>query len=89
MPIDKYEATVQSVSAPAASCFAITPNDAGDLEQVTRAIYVGVGGSLKIRTVASEQDVTFVGVAAGSILPIRAIAVRAAGTTASALVGLA
>lgn len=89
MPIDKYEAAIQSVSAPAASCFAITPTDADDLEQATKAIYVGAGGSLTIRTVASEQDVTFVGVAAGSILPIRAVAIRATGTTASGLVGLA
>ena len=54
---------------------------------VTRAIYVGSGGTLAVRLL-SGQTVTFAGVSAGSILPPRADRVLATGTTAGSIVGL-
>ena len=63
------------------------PADA-DLPEVTRGIYVGTAGDLVVRPSDGGGDVTFAGVPAGSILPVRVSQVRAA-TTASDLVGLA
>ena len=42
-----------------------------------------------LRAVDSTQDVTFVNVASGTILDVRATVIRAAGTTASNMIGLA
>lgn len=89
MTIDKFETAAQSVSAPAASCFSITPSDTDNLAEATKALYVGVGGTVTLRAAASMLDVTFVGVPSGSILPVRVYAVRATGTTASDIIGLA
>jgi hypothetical protein len=89
MTIDRYERNAQSVSAPASACFPITPSDTLELSETTKAIYVGIGGSVTLRATGSTADVTFVGVPAGCILPVRADIVRLAGTTASGLVGLA
>lgn len=72
-------------SGPANDAYAITPADT-DLEEPVRSVYVGGAGNLTIRT-PQGTDVTFVGVPAGSIIPVRARQVRAA-TTATNLVGL-
>lgn len=71
---------------------AITPDNSvsyGDKStgRIARAIYVGGDGDL----VAVDQNgnaVTFTGVKAGTILPIRTIRVNATSTTATNLVAL-
>jgi hypothetical protein len=72
---------------PAVHAFAITPHDANDLDYVTRGIYVGGAGNLKV-TMLGGETVTFTGVAAGQIYPIRASRVFATLTTATSLVGV-
>lgn len=89
MTIDNYQDTAKSVSAPAAVCFAIVPSDDMEIAQATKALYIGVGGTVTLRSVGSAADVTFVGLASGSLLPVRVCAVRNTGTTAAGLVGLA
>lgn len=69
--------------------FAITPHDSNELARDVKAIYVGVTGNITLRTRQGGADVLFSNVLAGSILPVRAAYVRATGTTASGLVGLA
>ena len=54
---------------------------------MTRAIYVGTGGDIALVDAAGNA-VTFKAVPQGSVLPVRARAVRVAGTTAADLVGL-
>lgn len=66
---------------------AITPHDTNLLPVITRAIYVGGTGSLKVKT-ADGNDVTFPVVPVGTILPIRAQQVFFTGTGASNLVAL-
>lgn len=89
MPSNPFELSADSVSSPARNCVAIVPNDATDLLVVTKAIYVGTGGNIVLRTIEGAADVTFANVPTGTVLPIRARAIRATGTTASQIVGLA
>lgn len=74
------------LDSPAYEAFAITANGS-ELETYTRLVYVGGAGSI-IAVMASGGTVTFTGVAAGSVLPLRLKAVNA-GTSASGLIGLA
>lgn len=86
---DPFEDAGNSVVAPAADCFEILPNDTSDLAKATKAVFVGIGGDLVIRSVDGQQDVTFRNLADGSILDVRLRAVRLTGTTAGNLIGLA
>ncbi len=74
-------------SDPAYYAAAITASDSVDLANPVRAIYIGGAGNVVITTVAGN-DVTFSGLPAGMILPVRAKRVKATGTTATGLVGL-
>ena len=89
MSSDKFDRAVDSVIAPARNCFSITPSDVGELPVLPKAIYVGNGGDIVLRAVEGCCDVLFVNVASGTILDIRATSIRATGTTASSIVGLA
>lgn len=63
---------------------AITPSDTRNLENPS-VVYIGVGGNIKVTT-ANGDDTTFVGLLAGSILPVQVIRVWNTGTTATNLV---
>ena len=66
---------------------AVTTSDTAELARVTRALYVGGAGNIAV-VMADRTTVTFAGVPAGTVLPIRVRQVRATGTTATNLVGL-
>ena len=73
------------------SAFAITPDDAADLAFIPRTIYVGGAGDLAVipwNEGSPADAVTFVGMAAGSFLPLRVSRVLATGTTATNIVGI-
>lgn len=89
MPIDSFSGFVDSPIAPASRCFSIVPSDETELAVVTKALYVGSGGDVVLRAVDAVADVAFRNVSAGSTLDVRVRAVRAAGTTAADIVGLA
>lgn len=55
--------------------------------QVSRGIYIGVAGNATV-TDCAGNDVLFKGLAAGSVLPVRATQVKASNTTATDLVAL-
>ncbi len=84
---DRYKNTSTGLSSPALDAFAITPNDATDILEVTRALYVGGSGDITLVTKGGTQ-VTFVGISAGAFLPIRASRVLATGTSSTNIVGL-
>ncbi len=71
---------------PVFDAFAVTASDSTDLAQVTRGIYVGGGGHLKV-TLAGGSTVTFSNLSAG-IWPFEVVRVFATGTTATNLIGL-
>ena len=74
-------------SAPANSFVAVTPSDTVDLTPPARALYVGGAGNVVVINAAGTA-VTFIGVAAGSILPIRTTRVNSTSTTATSIVAL-
>lgn len=66
---------------------AVTTHDTNELAKLTRAIYVGGAGGLKV-TMDDGTDVTFAAVPAGTVLRIRARRVFATGTAATNIVAL-
>lgn len=85
---NKFSQSENAAQAPASYAFVITPSNTTDLEQVTRAIYVGGDGNIAVRLYGNSSHVDFIGVKAGTILPIRADRVRSTDTTATNLIGL-
>lgn len=83
---DKFQGHQRGLSSPPEEAAAVTPNDTTPLAQASRAIYVGGAGNLSV-TMLGGQNVTFA-VQAGTLLPLRASHVRAAGTTATGIVAL-
>lgn len=76
-----------SLTAPGVGGAAITPSDTADLGLPARAIYIGGGGNIKLKTV-DGSILTFAGLVAGTILPVRALKVYSTDTTATSLVAL-
>lgn len=73
---------------PATLAVAITPDNSNDLVTVTRGIYVGVSGDLKVDMAGGSSGITFTNLAAGVIHPIRARRIYATGTDATDILGL-
>ena len=86
---DTFKLTSDSVMAPARAPFAITPHDSNGLPTIPKAIYIGTGGTLVLRGIDGTADATFVNLGDGQVLDVRASHVRATGTTAANLIGLA
>jgi hypothetical protein len=84
---DLFATHATVLDSPAQDGFAIAPSDGNDLAMVTRAIFVGSGGALKV-TMLAGSTLTLDPVPAGMLLPLRVRRVHATGTTATALVGL-
>lgn len=84
---DAFHNYTESLDAPADNAFAITPADGTDLAKTTRAVYVGGDGDLVCLLAGDTVAVTFAGLTAGTILPVRVVRVMEA-TTATNLVGL-
>ena len=89
MPKDKFQNSADSLIAPSQFCFSVTPDDNVDLQSATKAIYVGLGGDVTLRPVDNSADVTFRNVPDGAVLDVRVSAIRATGTTATDIIGLA
>lgn len=67
--------------------FSITPSDSDLFAENAMAIYVGGAGAIALVT-TNGTSLTFSGVLAGSVLPVKAKQVLSTGTTATNLVGL-
>lgn len=76
-----------AISSPASSAFAITPAPDTLITAQPRALWIGGAGNLVCRLIGDSADVTFTGVAAGTLLPIRVSHVRNT-STATLIVGL-
>lgn len=83
---DRYSEHAGNLVSPAAGGFAITPHDSNAVPEITRAVYVGAGGTLVVE-LAWGATLTFTNVPSGAMLPIRVRRVMTA-STATSLVGL-
>lgn len=78
----------QTPQAPGSVFLAWTPSDTADLTRgVCRAVWVGGAGNLAVVDVEGTST-TFVGVAAGTMLPIMAVRIKSTGTTATNIVAV-
>ena len=84
---DDFERYANSIEAPAFRAAAVTPNDSADLAATSRALYVGGAGNVRVTT-AGGDTVTFTGVPAGAILPVRVRRVFSTSTTATTILAL-
>lgn len=76
-----------SIHRPVEGAFDITPNDSADLATATRAVYIGVTGSMKC-TMHDDSVITFDGLLDGTIYPLRVKRVWSTGTTVGGVIGL-
>jgi hypothetical protein len=76
-----------NVVDPASNAAAVTPNDSTDLTYTSRAIFVGGAGNIAV-TMAGGQSVTFTGIIAGALLPIRVSRILSTGTTATNIMAI-
>jgi len=86
---DRFDSQTDSLSQPARDAFAITPHASNEIDPLPKAIFVGTGGNVTLRAADSGADVLLKNVASGQILDVRARFIRASGTTAADIVGLA
>ena len=84
---DRFRNSSSGLDGPTIDAFDISPNDAADISEVTRAIYVGSAGDLNVVTKAGTQ-LLFTGLSGGSVLPIPVSRVLATNTTADNIIGL-
>ena len=85
---DQFFAHGDSVSAPATRAVAVVPHDANALADIPKALFVGTGGSIAMRSAGGGADTVWKNVSNGTILPFRAQYVRATGTSAADIVAL-
>lgn len=62
-------------------------SDTVDLDTRCDALWIGTAGNVKVNTSLGDTA-TFVGVSAGSVLPIRCTRLWSTGTTAGSILGL-
>lgn len=69
--------------------YEVTPSNDDDLEIFSKAIYISItgSGSLTVTTV-SGREVTFTGLQANTVIPIKAKKVHATGTDVDGIVAL-
>ena len=86
--MDTFESYRTGLESPARDAKAVTPANDTDLPSgVCRALYIGGDGNVSLIT-PEGTTVSFIGLVAGTILPVRAARVRVTGTTATNLVAL-
>jgi hypothetical protein len=73
---------------PGENAFAISPHDTNDLPFETRGLWVGSTGDITVDMAGIGTAITFAGVVAGSLLPLRVTRVYATATTAGDIVGV-
>jgi len=71
-------------TAPATGGASITPSDTVQITKVHRAVYVGGAGNLSVTTSGGDA-IIFVGVPAGTILPIKCSLIKSTSTTATSI----
>lgn len=76
-----------SGSTPSTHAVAVSPSDSADLASVTKGVWVGGVGDLKV-TMFGGEAVVFTAVPAGTYLPIAVKRIWSTGTSASNIAAL-
>lgn len=84
---DPYRFANPGIEAPAYDGFAVTPHNSTNFNVAARALYIGGAGDVVV-VMASGAVLTFVGVPAGTLLPVRCTRVNSTNTTATSIIGL-
>lgn len=89
MAIDRFaQMSGAALTGPSGGAVSVTPSDSVDLSTgVSRGLYVGVSGNVKVR-LPDDTEVTFVGLAAGVIHPIRCKRIWSTGTAATSILAI-
>jgi len=85
--VDTFNKYGRSLTSPPENAVALQPSDTDQVPQVTRALFLGGEGDLRVRMLGGGV-VTFAGVPGGSLFPLRVVQVFATGTTVTNIVGL-
>jgi hypothetical protein len=75
-------------STPAENAFTVSPSNSTDLAHVTRGLWVGGAGDVKVDMHGGDSAVVFPSVPAGTLLPLAVTRVYSSGTTATNIVGV-
>jgi hypothetical protein len=84
---DNFSRQKTLTNDPFTNAVLVSPNDEEDLEAVTRAVYVGGTGNMKV-TMQDSGTVLFTGIPAGTVLPIRVKRIWSTTTNATAILAL-
>lgn len=84
---DPFENHAISLESPATILVPVTPDDATDLSQPSRAINVAQSGFVRVTTTGGSTVAVYI--AAGIGFPVRATRVWATGTDATGIVAMA
>lgn len=79
--------------APGSNAYAVTKSDTAAVagpstDNIPRALYIGGAGDVAVKFYGNDTAVTFAGVAAGTVLPIRPVRVMSTNTTATNIVAI-
>lgn len=85
---DTFSTHSSSLASPARSAVAVTPHDSTNLTTVSRALWVGGAGNISVEMADTGTAIVFVGVAAGTLLPLRVSRVNSTSTTATSIVSI-
>jgi hypothetical protein len=85
--VDKFTRQETMDYSPATNAVLVAAHDTNELGYVTRGLYVGVTGDVKV-TMHDSGTVTFTAVPGGVILPVRVTKVFNTGTTATNIIAL-
>jgi len=80
--------TYRDPSSPAIQAAPLTKSDANVIDPPTKAIYVGGAGDVTVLMADDSTPVTFAGVQAGTLLPIRIQKLMSTGTAATSVLAL-
>lgn len=83
--MDAYQRAM--TAGPASRAEQVKTHNSNPLPDVPRALFVGKGGTLKMRGVDDTEDRTWK-VPAGAVIPFRAQFIRTTGTTADDILAL-
>lgn len=81
--VDKFASNSEGMNAPCDNAEVVTASDTTELSSVSRALYVGTGGTISV-LMNDGTTAVFKNVPSGSILPIRIRRVNSTGTVTAA-----